>query len=255
MELHAQTSDHPSQVAQQVLSDYDILEPGEADTWNPVKSEYEISYRLSLLYCTAKALSLSGISLESVKLLDLGCGNGRSTRMYLDLGLRPEQLTGLDLRPGTINLAQKLNPAITFLSYNGESLPFENQQFSWISMAGVISQIQAIDSRKALVAEIYRKLQPGGFVYNFDKFRASGLVGGGRVNPLQYFPATQFKKIWYAPIKSYEFMPFGEKLVNLFGQEFSPENREFKKKLFTRISQIFRPSHSVMLLQKKQNID
>uniref|UniRef100_A0A832H269 Class I SAM-dependent methyltransferase n=1 Tax=Oscillatoriales cyanobacterium SpSt-402 TaxID=2282168 RepID=A0A832H269_9CYAN len=251
MELHTQISGQLSQVAQQVLSDYDILEPGEADTWNPVKSEYEIGYRLSLLYCTAKAMALSGISLETIKLLDLGCGNGRSTRMYLDLGLRPEQLTGLDLRSGTIDLAKKLNPAITFLKYDGESLPFDNQSFNWVAMASVMSQIQDPSSRKQIAAEIYQKLQPGGFIYTFDKFRASGLVGGGEVRPLQYFPSHQFKRIWYAPIKSYEFIPWGEKLTNLFGQEFSPGTGEFKKKLFTRLSQIFRPSHSVLLLQKR----
>ncbi|MBF2025820.1 MAG: class I SAM-dependent methyltransferase [Oscillatoriales cyanobacterium C42_A2020_001] len=250
MESITQVSNQLGQVAQQVLSDYEVLEPDEADTWNPVKSEYEIAYRLSLLYYTAKAVCLSSISLETAKLLDLGCGNGRSTRMYLDLGLCPEQLTGLDLRPGTINLARKLNPAINFLSYEGEALPFADQSFNWVSMAGVISQIQDVESRKNLITEIYRKLQPGGFVYNFDKFRASGLVGGGEVRPLQYFSPEQFRKIWYTPVRSYQFMSLKEKVANLFGREFSAGNGEFKKKFLTRLSQVVRPSHSVLLVQK-----
>lgn len=239
-----------TQTAQQVLSNYDVLEPDEADTWNPVKSEYEVSYRLSLLYCTAKAMSLSQLPLETVKLLDVGCGNGRSTRMYIDLGLRPEQLIGLDLRPGTISLAQKLNPAIQFISYGGEGLPFADQAFNWIAMAGVISQIEALPSRHELITEVHHKLLPGGFVYVFDKYRASNMVGGGEVKLRQYFPGDRFKLVWYQPIKSYQFMPVGEKLNNLFGQALSQGDGEFKKKLLTRLSQIVRPSHAVLLAQK-----
>jgi SAM-dependent methyltransferase len=110
-------------LANQVRNAYDRLEPGEADTWNPLFSEFEIAYRLSLFYWLTQALLLSPLSLESLNVLDLGCGNGRSTRMYIDLGLRPEQLMGVDVRLGTIDLARKLNPAIALRLMKAIQLP------------------------------------------------------------------------------------------------------------------------------------
>jgi hypothetical protein len=48
----------------EVLKAYDILEPGDTDSWNPVGNDYELAYRLSLFYCLTKALGLSYIPIR-----------------------------------------------------------------------------------------------------------------------------------------------------------------------------------------------
>ena len=74
-------------VVDQILTDYETLEPGQSDSWNPVGSKFQLGYRLSLFYALARALQQVEPPLADLRVLDLGCGNGRSTRMYLDMGL------------------------------------------------------------------------------------------------------------------------------------------------------------------------
>jgi len=62
----------------QILRDYAMLEPDETDTWNPVRNENELGYRLSFLYTLTKCLELCEIPLPDLRVLNVGCGNGRS---------------------------------------------------------------------------------------------------------------------------------------------------------------------------------
>lgn len=233
----------------QVRADYDLLEPGEADTWNPLFSEFEIAYRLSLFYSLTQALLLSPIPLESLNVLDLGSGNGRSTRMYVDLGLRPEQLMGVDVRFGTIELARKLNPAIRFETYEGDPTVFANQGFNWLSMAGILSTIKSMEKHQQLAEQVYQTLPPGGFLFYFDLYQGLNIVGGGRIHPLKVF--SNLKKVWSSPVRSYRFMPSEFK-----GRDFVEARRkgvikqEYRLSLLNRIKRTILPTHEVVLFQR-----
>jgi SAM-dependent methyltransferase len=235
-------------ILEQITSDYEILEPGESDTWNPLRNEFELAYRLSLFYALAQALACSHIPIQSMKVLDLGCGNGRSTRMYIDLGFRPEQLTGLDLRAGTIELAKKLNPAINHATYTGDEIPLTDQSFNWIGITTVISSIKNHDSRRQLAKQIYQKLQPGGYLFYYDLWRANPLAGGDKISPLELF--SDFKKVWHTPFRSYQFIPNSEKRKSLVKVVMGRNQQLIYDKLRSRISQFIRPSHEVLLVQK-----
>lgn len=235
-------------ILEQIVSDYERLEPGEADTWNPLKDELQLAYRLSLFYSITQALALSHIPIESMKVLDLGCGNGRSTRMYIDLGLRPEQLTGLDLRLGTIELAKKLHPTINHLTYDGDTIPFADHSFNWISIMTVVSSIKNPDSRRHLANQIYQKLEPGGYLFYYDLWRANPFAGGDKISPENLF--SDFKEVWHIPIKSYQFIPNNEKRTSLIKELLEGTQKELYIKLRNRVSQLIRPSHEVLLVQK-----
>ena len=168
----------------QVLRDYATLEPGEADTWNPVRNETELGYRLSFLFALTRCLALCEIPLPQLRVLDVGCGNGRSTRLYLDLGLSPDQVTGLDLRPGAIALARKLNPALGFRTYDGHAIDSPAASFNWIQLSAVFSSLADHGHRAHLAAEACRQLAPGGYLFYLDLWRANGFAGvaaAGRV--------------------------------------------------------------------------
>jgi SAM-dependent methyltransferase len=125
---------HGMSFVEQILEDYRDLEPDQSDSWNPVGSKFQLGYRLNLFFALARALQRSERPLHELRVLDLGCGNGRSARMYLDMGLHPEQISGLDLRSGAIALARKLNPAIRFELYDGADLPTGH---NWLSTTTV----------------------------------------------------------------------------------------------------------------------
>ena len=232
----------------QILSDYEVLEPDQSDTWNPLKSEFELTYRLSLFYSLTQALALSGIPIQDLRVLDLGCGNGRSTRMYIDLGLFPEQLTGVDLRQGTIERAQKLNPTIRYASYSGDSLPFSDEKFNWISLTTVISSIKGQASRQHLVEQIYQALPSGGYLFYFDLRRANQFAGNDRIDPLNLF--SMYKPVWYFPVKRFDFIPNSEWIRKLTESVLARDTDRVISKLRLKASQLLRYSHEALLVQK-----
>jgi SAM-dependent methyltransferase len=192
-EAESMTSTHASGagVAEQIRADYEVLEPGRADAWNPVGSSFELVYRLGLLHAVTQALRLVEIRVRELRVLDIGCGNGRSTRMYLDLGLHPDQLTGLDVRPGAIDLARTLNPSIRFDVYDGEKIPFPDGAFTWIHVSTVVSSIKTHKHRLELAARITEKLRPGGYVFYFDLIRANDFAGHDTIRPEALFPGLE----------------------------------------------------------------
>src|SRR5262245_3166039 len=93
---------------------YAGLEPANTDRWSPLVSDVELLHRLRLLDVMCRALRLIPHPVATLRVLDVGCGVGRSTRMLVDLGVRPENLLGVDLRPEALGYAQKLNPAVRY---------------------------------------------------------------------------------------------------------------------------------------------
>ena len=233
----------------QILADYETLEPGETDSWNPLGNEYELAYRLAVFYALTQALEMSQIPLHDLRVLDLGCGNGRSTRMYVDLGLSPRQLTGLDLRPGTIELAKKLNPSISYVSYDGEMIPFPSHSFNWISVTTVFSSIRGEECRRQIIEQIYQALPSGGYAFYFDLRLINWFAGFGRVRPLQLF--SMFDQIWYYRVKHMDFIPLNEQCRKLSQVFLSGDMKQFRSKILGMPAHFLQFSHEALLVRKR----
>jgi SAM-dependent methyltransferase len=167
----------------QVISDYESLEPEGKDTWNPITIDVQLGYRLALLYGLGRAFRASGCDLSKLNVVDIGCGNGRSTRSYLQFGLQPSQLCGLDFRTGAISVARQMHPSIRYDVQEDSRLPFKDQSVGWVSLCMVVSSIRASGDRKALAQEIQRVLKPGGFLFYIDHLYGSESVGWDRLDP------------------------------------------------------------------------
>ena len=96
------------------------------------------------------------------KLLDIGCGTGRTTFGLFQLGY--SSLTGLDLTPKMIEVAQDLNPTfnsqIEFMVGDASDLPFPAESFDGaiFSFNGLMS-IPRAEARLKAVEEAYRVLK------------------------------------------------------------------------------------------------
>jgi SAM-dependent methyltransferase len=109
----------------------------------------------------------------------------------------PHQLTGVDVRAGAIELAKKLNPAITFLRYDGERLPFPDKSKNWVSLFAVVSSIQSAQDREHLASEVRRVLVADGYLLFVDLTRylemPEAVPTGAPLNPEEMF--SEFRTV------------------------------------------------------------
>ncbi len=167
----------PQKLFATVVAEYQRVEPDGADTWNPLHRDRELFYRLALYEHLCLALRRCP-AVADLRVLDVGCGNGRSTRMYLDFGLSPGQLTGIDLRPAAIATACHSHGGIRFLVYDGGGFPIESATVDWVSLCTVMSSIGDREGRRHIAREIARVLAPGGLLFYFDRLFAAGFAAG-----------------------------------------------------------------------------
>ncbi|RDV03617.1 class I SAM-dependent methyltransferase [Undibacter mobilis] len=105
------------------------------------------------------------------RIADLGCGSGVFTGL---LNRRGFACTGVDLSPKLIRIAREAHPGIDFQEGDIERLPFADDSFDGVLLAGVLHHLPELSK---CAAEIKRILRPGGRFVAFDP---------NRMNPAMY---------------------------------------------------------------------
>jgi len=95
------------------------------------------------------------------RVCDLGCGPGHVARYLYDRGV---DVFGIDLSPGMIEQARKLNPVMEF--QRGNMLALEVEDGAWAAIVAFYSivHIPKTDILQAL-REMFRVLNPGGLLF------------------------------------------------------------------------------------------
>jgi ubiquinone/menaquinone biosynthesis C-methylase UbiE len=91
---------------------------------------------------------------------DLGCGPGQIARYLADRGL---ETVGVDLSPGMIDEARRLNPGLRFEQGTMQALDFEDDELGGIAAFYSIVNVPREEQPQAF-AEAYRVLKPGGWL-------------------------------------------------------------------------------------------
>ncbi len=91
---------------------------------------------------------------------DIGCGPGHVARYLHDRGLN---ISGIDLSPGMVEEARRLNPGIVFSQGNMLALDVEDGAWAGIVAFYSIIHIERHDVVRAL-RELCRTLRPGGLL-------------------------------------------------------------------------------------------
>lgn len=95
------------------------------------------------------------------RILDLGCGTGRSTKAIFDLGYR--NLVGVDYSAGMIEQAKKRYPNMSFEQGDACGLNFPDRSFDLVFfLTQGIDCIESNEKRATAYSEIFRVLKPGG---------------------------------------------------------------------------------------------
>lgn len=110
--------------------------------------------------------------LSTLRVLDVGCGNGNWLRQLRAWGASAANLHGVDLLPDRIVLARQLGPEIDYRVGSGWQLPFEDGSLDLVTAHTVFSSILDSDARRRLAGEMMRVLGAHGRLLVFD-FRIS----------------------------------------------------------------------------------
>jgi ubiquinone/menaquinone biosynthesis C-methylase UbiE len=104
---------------------------------------------------------------KSLTVLDLGCGDG-VTEIFFEKYFSQFKIQGIDISPKSIEEAQKKQLSnASFQLYDGLQIPYGNESFDIVFVAGVLHHIDSADHQK-VVDEIFRVLKPGGRLYLFE---------------------------------------------------------------------------------------
>jgi SAM-dependent methyltransferase len=145
-------------------------------------------------------------SLETEKILEVGCGRGYWLRQLIQWGAQPENLSGIDLMPDRLQDAIKLCPPQVSLTCGDASrLDFPDGSFSMVLQFTVFTSILDDVMKKQIAAEISRALKPGGALLWYDYFVSNpsnpNVRGVSRREIVRLFPGFSIflKRVTLAP--------------------------------------------------------
>jgi ubiquinone/menaquinone biosynthesis C-methylase UbiE len=106
--------------------------------------------------------------LSNLRVLEVGCGRGKTLADWTRWGALQSNLCGIDLMEPFIREAAELLPRATLLVGSAEHLPFPDRSFDIVTQFSVFSSILDEAMRHAVAAEIERVLTPAGVVLWYD---------------------------------------------------------------------------------------
>ncbi len=106
-----------------------------------------------------------------MKILEIGCGGGTWLRDFIQWGVRPENLTGIDIRPDCIAAAKQLcPPAVQLFQGNAACLSLPDSCMDMVLQSTVFSSILDFEIRRQTAKEMLRVLKPRGIILWSDFF-------------------------------------------------------------------------------------
>jgi SAM-dependent methyltransferase len=100
------------------------------------------------------------------RILDLGCGYGRTLGLLFEGGYR--NLIGLDPAPAMVAAARERFPAIVFEEFEFPKLPLADASVDAALLFSVLTCVPTDQGQRTIVEEAERVLKPGGLFYISD---------------------------------------------------------------------------------------
>jgi len=145
-------------------------------------------------------------SLDTEKILDVGCGRAYWLRQMVQWGAKPENLFGIDLMQDRLKDGAKFcPPQVTLQCGDASYLAFDDAEFTLVLQFTVFTSVLDDVMKKNLAAEISRVLKPGGAVLWYDYFVSNpsnpDVRGVSRKEIAKLFPgfSIYLKRVTLAP--------------------------------------------------------
>ncbi len=100
------------------------------------------------------------------RILDFGCGYGRTLRALLEAGF--SEACGVDPSAGMVERCKSELPAATVSTFDGLPMSYASASFDAVLVVAVLTCLPEDGEQQALVDEAQRLLKPGGYLYISD---------------------------------------------------------------------------------------
>lgn len=132
-----------------------------ADTIKIYDSVAENYAKQTATHAPVKQRSKFVTLVKTGKILDAGCGPGRDTKYFSDLGF---EVTGVDLSKELLKIAEKFVPRATFIQQDLRDLSFDIESFNGIWACASLLHLKRIEIPKVL-SDFKKFLKPKGILY------------------------------------------------------------------------------------------
>ena len=146
------------------------------------------------------------VPLENRRLLDVGCGQGDWLAAFERLGMRRENLAGIELGSERLQLCARRLPGADVRAGDAAHLPWPDGSFDVTFQRMMFTSILDPVARRSAAAEMMRVLRPGGAIIWIDFFvnpRNPHVCALGRADIRELFPgwrATLYRTTLAPPL-------------------------------------------------------
>ena len=124
---------------------------------------YQDKYMSVELYAESLDFFCSAIGENEPSILDVACGPGNLTRYILDR-IKRAKLTGIDLAPAMLQLAQANNPIAEFIEMDCRQLEFKTNSFDAVVCGFALPYLSREETRD-FIEQTRLIIKPGGYFY------------------------------------------------------------------------------------------
>ncbi|MFC1628594.1 class I SAM-dependent methyltransferase [Gemmatimonadota bacterium] len=145
-------------------------------------------------------------AVESLRVVEIGCGSGANLLDFLRLGFRPENLLGIELLEERAREARRILPEKTaVITGDAAELVLEDESFDICFQSTVFTSLLDQGFQEKLASRMWQLVKPGGgvlwydFIYNNPGNPDVRGVPVGRVRQLFPHGRLTFRRITLAP--------------------------------------------------------
>ncbi len=110
----------------------------------------------------------ANVSWDTTRILEVGCGNGNVLMDFHQLGVKQENLIGVDLLLTRLKKARQDYPLLKVTCADGKYLPYSPGAFDMILQFTVFSSILDYKIKRSLALEMQRVLKKDGVILWYD---------------------------------------------------------------------------------------
>lgn len=150
-----------------------------------------------LLY--SKIINENFPSLEKVRFLEIGAGQGANINLFLSLGIKAENIFVSELLPERASVLRRNFPEITVLEGDAGQLSFENS-FDIVFQSLVFTSILDDAFKHSMASKMWSMLKPGGIIlwydFRFNNPSNKDVKGVDKEEILRLFPLSKEKQFF-----------------------------------------------------------